>query len=505
MCLLLGVGMAHAQTVERTGDTVNAIRGLQLGNLVYDVEFFRQSGEATYGFDEVFGATFDFGTATGALDAVLAVNDILTAEGVSTVGAPGRPPSSEFNIGYETVTEGPGVEDFTLVIVQLGSADPDSPGAWLTGNKSYPISENHTWADFTIVGFAGDGNLSPLADANGQYTGFVDEEVVFDSTGSTDLDGMLDSYEWDFGDGDTDTNNTGSPVSHTYTAPGAYFVILTVTDDNVPGAPDSDRTIAFISASEPPVADPNGPYTGRLGTPVSFDGTGSSDPDGTIVQYDWDFGDGNTAIDGGSTPSHTYHDTPWEYDVTLKVTDDSGEFVSATTTATIGIGNLPPVAEAGVTAFNDTMTRNFDGSASVDPNVGGAIVDWSWDFGDGAFGSGETTSHTYTSFGNFNVTLTVTDNEGKTDSDNTLAIIEAAPMTTTTTTMPVGGCGDPASDGVVTVSDALVVLAASEGLLICELCVCDVNDSGSVTSTDALVTLNKAMGLPASLLCPPCS
>ena len=100
MCLLLGVGMAQAQTVERSGDTVNAIRGLQLGNLVYDVEFPRQSGEATYEFSEIFGAVFDFRTATSALAAVRAVNGILTAEGVSTVGAPGQPPSSEFNIGY---------------------------------------------------------------------------------------------------------------------------------------------------------------------------------------------------------------------------------------------------------------------------------------------------------------------------------------------------------------------------------------------------------------------
>jgi PKD repeat protein len=198
-------------------------------------------------------------------------------------------------------------------------------------------------------------------------------------------------------------------------------VTLTVTDNS--GAPDSDFTIALIAASELPVADPDGPYIGRLGTPVSFDGTGSSDPDGTIATYEWDFGD-KTPIVSGPTPSHTY-EVPWQYPVTLTVTDNSGESASTTTTATIGIGNLPPLAEAGTpTIGSDSMTRNFDGSQSVDLNVGGSIVDWSWDFGDGASGSGETTSHTYTSAGNFNVTLTVTNDGDKTDSDNTLAIIE---------------------------------------------------------------------------------
>jgi chitodextrinase len=230
------------------------------------------------------------------------------------------------------------------------------------------------------------------------------------------------------------------------------------------------------------VADPNGPYTGRLGTPVSFDGRGSSDPDGTIARYDWDFGDGNTAMDGGSTPSHIYEETPWQYIVTLKVTDDSGEFVSATTTATIGIGNLPPVAEAGSAAVgSDSMTRNFDGSQSVDPNVGGSIVDWSWDFGDGTSGSGETTSHTYTSFGNFNVTLTVTDNEGKTDSDNTLAVIEPPPPC---------DC-DLNSDGSCDESDWLLFFPDWERTdcneTDVEPCECDLNDDGSCDFSDLVL------------------
>ena len=271
-------------------------------------------------------------------------------------------------------------------------------------------------------------------------------------------------------------------MSHSYKEPGAYIVTLTVTDNS--GAPDSDFTIALIAASEPPVADPNGPYIGRIDQAVEFDGSASSDPDGddTKLDYSWDFGDNTPIVSTGSDPSarHTY-EKAWQYPVTLTVTDETGEFASATTTATIGIGNLPPLAEAGSTTIgNDSMERNFDGSQSVDPNVGGSIVDWSWDFGDGASGSGETTSHTYTSAGKFNVTLTVTDNEGKTDSDNTLAIIEAPPC----------DC-DLNNDGSCDVSDWSLFFP-EWGRTDCnetgvEPCECDMNDDGSCDFTDLVL------------------
>jgi microbial collagenase len=63
-------------------------------------------------------------------------------------------------------------------------------------------------------------------------------------------------------------------------------------------------TITVNAVNDPPVADPNGPYSGTVGIAVTFDGTGSSDVDGTIVSYMWDFGDGNTGT--GVNPSHTY-------------------------------------------------------------------------------------------------------------------------------------------------------------------------------------------------------
>ena len=89
--------------------------------------------------------------------------------------------------------------------------------------------------------------------------------------------------------------------------------------------------------NDPPVADPNGPYTGTVGSPVSFDGSGSVDPDGTIVAYDWDFGDGGSGT--GVSPSYSYA-AAGTFTVTLTVTDDDGATDSAGTTATISVSDV---------------------------------------------------------------------------------------------------------------------------------------------------------------------
>jgi DNA-binding beta-propeller fold protein YncE len=61
----------------------------------------------------------------------------------------------------------------------------------------------------------------------------------------------------------------------------------------------------------------------RKGTKVAFDGSASSDPDGAVTRYDWNFGDGKTLADGGASPVHAYA-SPGSYDVTLAVTDNEG-------------------------------------------------------------------------------------------------------------------------------------------------------------------------------------
>jgi hypothetical protein len=88
--------------------------------------------------------------------------------------------------------------------------------------------------------------------------------------------------------------------------------------------------------NQPPVANANGPYNGTVGLPMPFSSGGSSDPDGSIVSYEWDFGDGDSSTE--ANPTHNY-DTAGNYSVTLTVTDDEGDSDSDATTATITVDN----------------------------------------------------------------------------------------------------------------------------------------------------------------------
>jgi PKD repeat protein len=176
------------------------------------------------------------------------------------------------------------------------------------------------------------GNQLPTADANGPYSGITGVSLTFDGTGSSDPDGTIVSYDWDFGDGIG--TGTGATPSYTYGAAGTYTVSLTVTDnDGDTDTATSTATITDPGVNQPPMADANGPYMGTTGQPVAFDGTGSNDPDGTIVSYDWDFGDG-VGTGSGVTPSYTYA-SAGTYTVSLTVTDDGGLSDTATSTATI--------------------------------------------------------------------------------------------------------------------------------------------------------------------------
>ncbi len=129
---------------------------------------------------------------------------------------------------------------------------------------------------------------------------------------------------------------TGVPANYSLTLIGAGpdIDMKAVPPSTVLGAGIHSLTIraAVIPPPQPPVADPNGPYSGTTGTPVALDGSASSDADGTIVSYHWDFGDSNVGT--GATPTHSYAD-PGTYTVTLTVTDDDGLTDTETTTAEI--------------------------------------------------------------------------------------------------------------------------------------------------------------------------
>ena len=260
-------------------------------------------------------------------------------------------------------------------------------------------------------------NDPPVADAGSDVTIYLGTGITFVGSGSYDPDGTIISYDWEFGD-DISYGSGDSPY-YVYSEHGVFTVTLVVTDND--GATSED-TCTVTVLDNPPVASAGIDRTVYLGTTITFDGSGSNDPDGSIITYDWNFGDG-TDLGSDVKPSHTYthHGV---YTVTLIVTDNDGSISEDTCTVTVQ--NNAPVASAGsdLTIMVDEI-GSFDGSGSTD--VDGSITSCDWDWGDGStHGSGATPTHSYSTAGVYTVTLTVTDDDGSTSSD-TLTVTVLAP------------------------------------------------------------------------------
>jgi PKD repeat protein len=157
---------------------------------------------------------------------------------------------------------------------------------------------------------------------------------------------------------------------------------------------------------------------------ASVNGTGSSDPDGSIASYAWNWGDGASST--GATSSHAYA-TGGTYTVTLTVTDDDG--ATATTTRSVTVSAPQPTNQAPTASFTTStsnLTVNVNGTASSDPD--GSVVSYAWNFGNGTTGTGATASRTYSVAGTYTITLTVTDDDGATASTTRTVTVGAAPV-----------------------------------------------------------------------------
>ncbi len=222
------------------------------------------------------------------------------------------------------------------------------------------------------------------------------------SDGSSDNDGTIVSWSWDFGDGNTSTAQSPNRV---YAAAGSYTVSLTVTDND--GATNNASQSVSVSGTPPPNQAPTAAFTSACTNLTCNFSDGSSDSDGTIVSWSWNFGDGNTST--AQSPSHPYA-AAGSYTVSLTVTDNDG--ATNTASQSVTVSGTPPPNQAPTAAFTSActdLTCNFsDGSSDSDGN----IVSWSWNFGDGNTSTAQSPSHVYAAAGSYTVSLTVTDNDG---------------------------------------------------------------------------------------------
>ncbi|HEX7298614.1 MAG TPA: PKD domain-containing protein [Solirubrobacteraceae bacterium] len=245
------------------------------------------------------------------------------------------------------------------------------------------------------------------------------QTVTFDASASSDPDGTVAKYEWDLdGNGSYETNTNATPtVTRTYPSSGPVDVHLRVTD-NVGARGTSTRTVTITN--HPPAASfTAAPNPATAGQAVTFDGSASSDPDGTVAKYEWDLdGNGTYETDTGATATATRtYASSANVVVGLRVTDNQGG--TDTTTRTLTFTNQSP--NASFTATPSTVATgtavSFNASASSDPD--GTVAKYEWDLdGNGSYetdtGTTATATRTYASAGSVVVGLRVTDDRGGT-------------------------------------------------------------------------------------------
>ncbi|TFD72803.1 PKD domain-containing protein [Cryobacterium sp. Hb1] len=220
-------------------------------------------------------------------------------------------------------------------------ADIDEVAVYNTALGASAIARHNS-----IGRFGPPANVAPTASFSSAITY---RDLSVDATGSTDSDGTISGYAWDFGDNST---TTGATATHSYAAAGSYVVTLIVTDNS--GA--STVTTRTVDATEPPAnALPTAAFSYQT-TPltVAVDASTSADSDGTISGYSWDFGDGGSG--SGVTASHSYA-VEGAYDVTLTVTDNS--LATAQTRQTVVVPAADPNTPLATDAFSRSLATGL--------------------------------------------------------------------------------------------------------------------------------------------------
>jgi len=250
---------------------------------------------------------------------------------------------------------------YTIATANLGAnvLDP-APATGVT--RAGTVLDNSLTVRIVATGGGGGGGtptnhppvalFSAVADANDPLT------VNFDASGSSDPDNDPLTYAWNFGD---NRSGSGKLTSHKYATAGTYTVVLTVSDGRGETATKSASVMVTTTPSNnnsPTAVLTASPVSGNAPLAVSFDSTGSSDPDGDALTFTWDFGDGQTAT--GPTALHTYS-TAGVYTAILTAADGLGgtdaRSVTITVTSESSDGDNPP-SDGGTNPPPDNGNNN---------------------------------------------------------------------------------------------------------------------------------------------------
>lgn len=357
-------------TVEITGFTIkNSNRGI---NLVNSSESTIQNN--TF-IDNQYGIHTDENSVNNSIYGNNFVNNTYNAYDIST------------NFWYQSLT-GNFWDDYTGIDENENSIGDTAYN--ISGGKNkdlYPLTQPVT--------------QDPIADFSFNPLSPTTQDMITFTDLSTDDEGII-SWSWDFGD---NTTSSLENPEHLYSDNGIYQINLTVTD--IVGATDTYSMSLSVRNIAPKASFTFAPQQPTDIQSVFFDDT-STDDDGIIVNWSWDFGDGNKTY--GNDISYVFPDNG-TYIITLRVTDDDS--ATATASETIQVTNVPPTAS--FTYYSDEETfivgdtiRFSDHSNDQD----GTILSWMWDFDDGTTSTIKNPTHIYEQSGSYSVKLSITDNDG---------------------------------------------------------------------------------------------
>ena len=336
-------------TVQIPVDLANAPTLGSLGfTLTYDSDVLTNTGYTT---GDIFAAGSMKAVNNGTAGTIIA--SVINTEGINTAG------NGSILVFTFTVSGSTG-ETSDLALSSVSASD----------TSAVPVTTYTSSGTFTVGGAAPTLTTFTVTPTTVEQGGTVDIDIAFSTEVSWAINVNNSTATVETWSG-TSTNPTEKHwVTTTGTPTGDYTVDVFMNDVLV-----DSKTVTVTeagAANQPPtavIASPTASGTYREGTEVSFLSTGSTDPDGTIVSYNWTFGDGSAGT--GVSTTHTYT-TNGSMTVTLTVTDDDGATNSTTVTVTVS----PAIVQINSWTLPSTGTRGTSISATVTIENTGTETIW---------------------------------------------------------------------------------------------------------------------------------
>ncbi len=310
---------------------------------------------------------------------------------LSSIAQPGTITSHQWNFGNgQSSSQQDPIHQFT------------NPGTY---NVSLIVSSNEGCTDTLVQAFS----TWAIPQAAFNHPQVCDQTSVPFNDQSTIQNSSIATWQWDFGDGNSSTQQN---PSHIYGTHGQYNLSLVVT--GLGGC--ADTATAPLTVSPTPVSNFSLPPS--CGMTANFTGQATVAPPSNISGWNWSFGDGNSG--SGNAPTHTYA-TNGTYNVSLVVTTSQG----CTDTTTLPYTNHHwPSASFSAPNTCDGLATPFSDNSTVQNDQ---ITQWQWTTGDGGSYNSNTFNHVYAGPGAYPVSLIVSSANGCSDTVTGLTNVWVVP------------------------------------------------------------------------------